>query len=422
MPGLSNRVVNFSSLDIESYLNEKMPRYERCLLETEKHNVSKVEHEIDAELLRALLLNSNNLLDILNVYEKSYGIVTDLVDLSKELLRLHLSGNEEEETLVDTELVEKFRQVLDNFSSDTSVFATKERYLVYFDILEEMHEGECILVFTNDILIIGRVQTGAKRYRFLNAYSYNIIQVSMENDTLQVKMETNTYTFRKDEDSIDEILKVYQELTYKYDEVEMESDKSNVDDELLEYLVYTEQYEHIEPHVYHCTSKIMFHDKEEMMRYLSVMAKFDNDVSSHVYPFLEERFEVGLMKINRVQTLNDLIEDIFRYFRRFFDEQDELLRELDGVGDVRRSGLILLIEKELKSCFKILEKRVFGRGSEVRCMESSLRLIEKNLRFCKCDFSYLMDYFLHKKDEYREKCLESAMEDITRILHETVAE
>lgn len=422
MSDLANKILRFNTLDLESYLNETIPRYEHFLLETEKHNVAKIEHEIDTELFKDFLLNSNSLLDILDVYEESYRMVLELVDMSRELTRLRLQDEGDSEVFVDKELVKRFRQILNDFSSDTSVFATEERYLVHFDVVRG-DDSEYILVLTNDILIIGKVQVGAKRYRLLNAYNYSIIRVEVDGDVLRIKMEPTTYVFRKDKESVDRILRTYQELTYKYRETGgRTADESDVDRDVAEYLVFTEQYGHMEMQGSHCPQKTMFHDREEMSRYLGAVARLGEDISPPVYSFLERRFEAGLSRINRIQVLDDLIDDVFGYFIRFFHEQDRLVAELSRMGEIRRSGLVLLVEQELRGCLRVLENRIFNREFEVRCMESSLEMVREKLKFEGCDFSYLMDHFLSRRDMYRERCLESAMRDIERILRDMVGQ
>lgn len=323
--------------------------------------------------------------------------------------------------MVDKELVKRFRQILDDFSSDTDVFATEGRYLVHFDLLKDENGRQCILVLTNDILIIGKVQLGTKKYKLLNAYSYTIIHMETDGSILKIKVDPNVYVFKKDTESISEILRIFQELTYRYEKhSEDATEESNGEKELVEYLVFTEQYECIEPRGFQYPLKITFHDREEMFKYLGCVAKSGFDISSYVYSFLEERFRAGLGRINRIQVLNNIIEDVFDYFYRFFEEQNKLIQDLNLTKEVRKSGLVLLVEKQLKDCFRVLESRVFSKDFEIRCMNTSLELIEQKLKFSKSDFSYLMSYFLKRKDRYKEKCLDGAMKDVERILNDMV--
>lgn len=419
MSELVNKALKFASLDLEAYLDDTIPRYERFLLENERHNISRIEHEIDTELFKTFLLNSNHLLGILNIYEKSYKMATRLVDLSKDLQRLRLAGEEEDENLVDRELVKRFRRVLDRFSSNTDVFATDGRYLVHFDILEDMEGNKHILVLANDILLIGKVQEGTGEYSLVNAYSYTIMHVEMEDEVLRVRVDPEGYVFRKDRAAVSNILRIFQELTYRYEKESEEQASSTSDNNLMDYLLFTENYECIERMGLHSPKK-MFYSRKELEGYLGVLARLGQDISQQAYSFLETRFAAGLARINKVQTLDGLIEEVFRYFVAFFHEQNALVKELGSVGQIRRSGMTLLVERELKRCFEMLESRVFGRNYELKCLDSSLELIKQKLRFCKCDFSYLFDYFMGRKDRYRERCLETAMKDIERILQDMV--
>ncbi|AFN83983.1 hypothetical protein EROM_101680 [Encephalitozoon romaleae SJ-2008] len=423
MTDLASKISKFTSLDLESYLNNTFQRYEGSVLENEKHSISKIEHEIDTELLRTFLLNSDSLLNILNVYEESYRMVTSMVDLSKELVRCNMDGSVEEEVFVDKELVKKFRLILNNFDDEAGVFATEERYLVHFDTLREKSGWECILVLANDILLIGAVQKGFKKYRLLNAYSYSIAQIQVKDDMLEVKVDPTVYIFEKNKESVEYILRIYQELTYSYEKkVFDDSPKPEIDKELMNYLVFTEQYEYAEANGLFLSPKIVFHDKAEMMRYLTVASKSKGGISSYIFPFLEERFVKGLRKINKIQPLNNFIEDVFKYFNEFLYEQDDLIKELEKIESIKKSGVVLLIEKQLIRCIEILGVRVFSKGYDVKYTDSVLELINQNLKFSKYDFSYLMEHFLKNRSEYRKKYLDSAMKDIEKIVNDMITD
>ncbi|KMV65332.1 hypothetical protein M970_101730 [Encephalitozoon cuniculi EcunIII-L] len=422
MPDLASKISRFSSFDLESYLNNSFQRYEESILENERHTISKIEHEIDTELLRTFLLNSDSLLNILNGYEESYRMVSNIVDLSKELVRCRMNTSEEEEVFVDKELVKKFRLILDGFGSEAAVFATDGRYLVHFDILKEKSGRKCILVLANDILLIGSVHEGVKKYRLLNAYSYSIVRMQVRDGLLEIRVDPTIYTFEKNKESVEHILRIYQELTYNYEEKTDDSvRKPAIDKELVDYLVFTEQYEHIEPSKLFLSSKATFHDKTEMVRYLSTISKTGGDVSSCIFPFLEERFKKGLTRINKIQPLGDFIRDVFKYFNEFLDEQNKLIKELEEVCHVKGSGAVLLVEKQLTRCIEALESRVFNKRYDVRHTDSVLELIKQNLKFSKYDFSYLMEHFLKKRSEYKKKCLDNAMRDIEEVIGNMMA-
>lgn len=421
MPDLAARISRFAALDLESYLNNTIQRYDKALVETERYTTAKIGHEIDTELLSAFLLNSDALLNILNTYEESYRVVSGMVDLSKELSRCHMSGNAEKDVFVDKKLVERFRRVLKDFGDDAGVFATEGRYLVHFDVLREKSGCECILVLTNDVLLIGAVQAGARKYKLLNAYSYSIARVQANGDVLEVGVEPTTYVFRKDKKSIEHILRVYQELTYNYKKSAAgDVREPEADGDLAEYLVFTEQYEEIEARGLCHPREILFHDRDDMARYLSAVSKAGGEPSPCVFSFLGRRFAEGLGRVNKIQPLGDFIGDVFGFFREFLDEQDVLVKDMSRVADIRRGGLTLLIEKQLTMCLEALESRVFGRGYEMKYTDSVLALVEKNLRFPGHDFSYLMDYFLRKRSGYKQKRLQSAMGDIEKILKDMV--
>ncbi|ADM12500.1 uncharacterized protein Eint_101750 [Encephalitozoon intestinalis ATCC 50506] len=422
MPDLTSKISRFNSFDLESYLNNTFQRYEGFILENERHNISKIEHEVDTELLKTFLLNSDSLLDILNVYEESYRMVTSMVDLTKELVRYNMDGGVEEEVFVDKDLVRKFRRVLDNFDNEVDVFATEGRYLVHFDILREKSGKECILIMTNDILLIGIVQEGAKKYRLLNAYSYSIIQIQIKDDLLEIKVSPTVYVFEKNKESVEYILRIYQELTYTYKKkTDSTVQKPVIDKELIDYLVFTEQYEYIEADECFHSPKVLFHDKTEMVRYLSVISKGKKGISPYVFSFLEERFKDGLKRINKIQPLKSFIEDIFGYFRVFLEEQTILVKDLEKIESIKRSGMVFLIEEQLVRCIEMLESRVFNKGYDVKYTDSILEAVKENLVFSKYDFSYIMDRFLKKRNNYKKKCLGNAMKDIGRIIEDMIS-
>jgi hypothetical protein len=416
MPELTKQLLKYGSLDIEKYLNETIPRYEHFLLETEKHNLQQVKNDIDAELFKSFLISSDSLLEVLNTYEEAHKIVNRMLDLSEEYKKLRLEAEVREEVVVNKEQVERFRQILADFSGDTEVFATDKRHLVHFDVLVEADGGEYVLVMTNDLLLIGKKEPGTSKYRLVNAYSYSILQMSIDkNDVLEVKLEPKTFRFRKDRESIDRILETFREMTYEYRE-ESERTESEPEDngELDEFLACTEQYSAIASNASSMVPDL--YDRRGLVEYLRKMASFDRDISDRLFAFLEKRFSIAISRINRVKRLDDLISDVFEHFMRFFSEQDRLIEELRSIGRIRRSGVVLLLEREILLCFKMLEGRVFNREYQIKCMDSSLQLIEEKLRFRNCDFSYLMRYFFEKKEKYGGRCVESAKRDIERIL------
>jgi hypothetical protein len=416
MSELTKHILKYGSLDVEKHLNETIPRYEHFLLETEKHNLQQVRNDIDAELFKSFLINSDSLLEVLNTYEETYKIVNRMLDLAEEYRRLRLEAEVKDEAAVNKEQVRKFRHLLDDFTGDTGVFATEKRYLVHFDVLTEADGNEHVLVMTNDLLLIGKAEPGTGKYRLVNAYCYSILQMAvLEDGMLEIRVEPRTFRFRKDRESVDKILELFREQTYEYKEESSQIEDIPEDDhELDEFLAYAGEYDAIGDRL--SLPKLKLYDKRHLTAYLRKMAGFDQDISEHVFSFLEERFYVAISRINKVRTLDDLIGDVFERFVAFFNEQDSLIRELERIGTVRRGGVVLLLERQILQCFRMLESRIFNREYQVKCMDSSLRLIEEKLRFRSCDFSYLMRYFFDKKEKYEGMCVDSAKRDIERIL------
>ncbi|KAM0672778.1 hypothetical protein OCOL_000044 [Ordospora colligata] len=423
MNDLVSRISRYESLDLETYLNNTIQRYEEFLLEAEKYKASKVHHEIDTEILKIFLVNSNALLDILDAYEESYVVISNMIDLSKQLLRSRLSVCEED-VIVDKEQVNKFRAIIESFSEDAGVFATDERFLVHFNTFKEKCGQKCILVLTNDILLIGILQQGLRKYRLLNAYSYTIVRMDIKDGILRVRVDPTTYEFSSSIKSVEKTFKVFEELTYKYKKKHEDTGKTIVDQEMIEYLAFTEQYELLNPDEFAggCPSKMMFYSKQEIVKYLSVLTESKHDASVCLYSFLESRFKDGMRKINQIQTLDGLIADVFAYFKEFFDEQDELIRDLETISSIRRSGVTLLIEKQLIECFKAFEHRIFNKSLNSNQADHYIKLVVQNLKFSGCNFCYLMDSFVQKNEDYKLRCIENAMKEIEKIIRSIIME
>ncbi|KAH9411368.1 hypothetical protein HK407_05g10350 [Ordospora pajunii] len=417
MNDLASRISRYESLDLESYLNNTIQRYEEFILEAEKHKAAKVHHEIDTEILKIFLVNSNSLLDILDAYEESYMVISSMIDLSKQLLRSRLSICEED-AIVDKEQVSKFRAILENFSEDAVVFATDERFLVHFSTFKEKCGEKCILVLTNDILLIGILQQGLKKYKLLNAYSYAIVRMDIRGSTLRVKVDPTIYEFSSSMKSVEKTFRVFEELTYKYKKKHEDTIRTVIDKDMIEYLAFTEQYELLRPGelAEGCPKKMMFYSKQEIVKYLSVLAESKDDASACLYSFLESRFKDGIRKINQIQTLDGLIADVFAYFREFFDEQDALVRDLETVSSIRRSGITLLIERQLLECFNAFEHRIFNKSLDSSQSGHYIELIMQNLKFSGCNFCYLMDSFIQKNEDHKLRCIDNAMKEIEKII------
>ncbi|EOB12682.1 hypothetical protein NBO_381g0003 [Nosema bombycis CQ1] len=172
MPNLSK----FRNLNIKTYLNDILPQFEKSILISDLNFIEKIRKEVDTEIFKSFLLNSDSLLEVLYTYESVKSNLNYLEDIKNDL---KINKNEND-GFIDFNKLEEFRSVLRNFTSEVDSYDTGSRILIHFDIFLDENDNKNIFLLTNDILIIGKIDSRTRKYQLVNAYSYLIVDIKIK--------------------------------------------------------------------------------------------------------------------------------------------------------------------------------------------------------------------------------------------------
>ncbi|EOB11476.1 hypothetical protein NBO_1154g0002 [Nosema bombycis CQ1] len=174
MPNLSK----FRNLNIKTYLNDILPQFEKSILISDLNFIEKIRKEVDTEIFKSFLLNSDSLLEVLYTYESVKSNLNYLEDIKNDL---KINKESDNNLYVDFNKLEEFRNVLSNFTSEVDSYDTGSRILIHFDIFLDENDNKNIFLLTNDILIIGKIDSRTRKYQLVNAYSYLIVDIKVVN-------------------------------------------------------------------------------------------------------------------------------------------------------------------------------------------------------------------------------------------------
>lgn len=418
MVDIQTKLLKFKNLNLTNYINENLPKYERSILLTDKNTVERVIKDIDTEIFKAFLLNSDSLLEVLYTYESVQKSLSHLDEVKEDLRKITYNvDNKEDINFVDKNRLDEFRNILENFSNDTESFDTGTRVLVHFDVFEDQNANKHIFLLTNDILIIGRIQPQVRKYQLVNAFSYSIIDIQIHDSDIYIVLSQSTIKYSGDKEKIKKFYLTFKDLIYSFsDEVDYQlEEKSDINNDMLDFLVFTEQYSSIEDSLIKRPTDIAksldIYRKEDLFLMMKV---FKEDSSKFVVDFLNSRFITVIGRINKVMSLSDLINHVFEVFYDFNREQQELLRE------VNQGKVLLMLENQIIECFKLMEERIFNRRYYSDDIGTVMNQIRDKLVFDGFDFSYLTEYFENKRRQHNKECLVQARKEIDALLSEMI--
>lgn len=407
---MTKRFAELKAMDVEEFVNNGVVKFELSIIRAELEKCVKVRDEIQREMYKNFLQNSGGIIKMLKLHEDvaySADEYNKLVDLYNEIVSSFQV--KDDFVYVDEEKQKELLNVFSNFADDMTYFKSPSRYFVHSEVFPS--KKNVLVVLTNDLMFIGESEAIAG-FRLQNAFNYSVIDVRREGKSVIIKSESHYYKLTKDEESASKIVNLHEEFTYKPLSVSKKVD----DDEYNDFLMKTEQYEKIErirgkaPEIYcrvdfkTCVGKMDPHTKMDF-----------------VAQFLNTRFEVGLLKINKIQFLKGLVDDVFEYFWAFQREQDELLGDIGSeVGEIGPYKA-LLIENRLGMAFKFLEKRIFY-NFKINTNRDLLKIIEGKLVHGEIDLRFLMVYYDFIKDDYFRECVNNAKNRLRAVVDEMVRE
>ncbi|KAM0686749.1 hypothetical protein COBT_002022 [Conglomerata obtusa] len=422
----------YTNLDIKSYLDATLHTNELSYLKNELHKHEKLEAEINSKLFKTFMLNIDHLVDIL---EKNHEINRYVANIKEDIndYKTMFSYLQEKESSVyiDEEKQREFFNILRSFDSDTKMFASKKRYLVHseeFSMVEANQADEkidkClwILIFTNDLLIIGK-KTG-ENYILKNAFNYNVMKIKGHDRILRILVDPIELIFEKDAKSVNKILSIFKELRYtetQQPEKKEEEENENYDDEIFEFYIKTEQYEKLKEFKGYNKVKFNISDTngslETLFIFLTILE--DDKKEPFINDYLKNIFYTKINNINIIQKLDNLIQDFFSIIQEMFFEAKEIYERYwkqFGIEKVKRGTFILFVESIILVIFETIKKRLFGKHGSIEETEKYLKKLGCKLKIYENDFSYLLYFFEDEMQKQNNALLYEDKQKINKIL------
>ncbi|EJW01536.1 hypothetical protein EDEG_00427 [Edhazardia aedis USNM 41457] len=456
----------FVSLDLKSYIDQTTKNSDITLIKNEKSKHERIKQRIDKQLYNTFTTKIPFIIDIL---ETSHEINKKLTNVKMKVQQyrqaIDLLEDNDEAEFIDVKMVEKLKILLSEFRSDCSVFLNGKRYLVFYDILlsEDLNEvkrvsflneetkssekndisdkiaekidklnlksnqSAYILIFTNDLLIIGkRVR---KKFELTNAFNYNIIQLSIENGKLFLKVDPLEFIFTKDIHSLEKIVQTFKEICCKNTKNTGDNtgDKEiNEKKNFLEFLQYTEQYDELISVKGETMIKIDVYDIKDDDHCLFQAFKLldsNNERSELLFDFLEHEFNKKLAKSNPVQSLKEYIDQIYSIMNTFYGKSKEVIKRYEkkyGFSQIDCVNRVVFIEKIVLKTIILLRKRVFGKYAHINDTEKFENQIRQYLTFDGFCFNYLLEFVQNDKERVKENSLKEVKTQIESIVKEMI--
>ncbi|WUR04313.1 uncharacterized protein VNE69_08070 [Vairimorpha necatrix] len=393
MVEINSNLMKYKSIKLASYLNDKFPLYEKSVLQIEKDKISSIKSNMETEIFKIFIQNSDSLLDILYSYESVYLKLNELKDLT-----FHTNFQNEKILNVNKKKLESFKAILKNFTTDLSSFDTGTRILEHFEFLDDF-----ILLMTNDILIIGK--KNGREYSLINTFNYSIIEMYIKNE-LKIKMGETELSFKGEKVKLIGILDKFKELSYNYENSVTEDNKIiNKDEDLEEYYLETERYDKLSSRNFTIQKNINFFID------IKILENFSKKNQDFLIFFLKYKFNENLLRISKCKPLLQLIDEVFEYFYKFFDEEKKIYKKIN-------IKILLLIEDHILTCFKYFEKRLINRRFYSVTLDDIFKDLRSKLKFKNFDFSYLIEYFTDEMRKQNEKFLNQTKNEIKKIIRE----
>ncbi|KAL6122390.1 hypothetical protein NUSPORA_00572 [Nucleospora cyclopteri] len=398
-----NEIMKFSNINLVEYLNKTHKTVDNFLIETQKHNLKKYMKTLNSELYKSFISNSDSLLNILDTYAFCYGILNNF--------QVPKTTHEDEEPNINTLKCKELDRKFNRFEDDMSPFLTGKRFLV---TSEYFNDKKYYLILSNDILFIGELKDEkSKKYILKHSFNKNVIKMKKHKKSIEIIVEGIKYDLTADKELIDEFYELYTETAFEMKNAE--DTKKTANKELIKYFIVTEQMEKLVKYLEKFEkvelnmAEVKLFNKGELKMLLNV-SKFPEKIFSS---FIDASFTENLNKINKIQTLNALINEIFDYLEEFVSSLEQLYDDLS----IPLFSLPLNIESFIYQIFQSLEKRVFNKFYKLKITNENLELIKKRLIFKQYDYSYMFNKILERKSQFGAKCMEITREEIKELLN-----
>lgn len=429
--------MELGNISLTDYLNKVHVTSDPFLIETQKHSIEKYKTELDNFLHLSFAENCDALLQILDTYKYCRSLLESMV--------VPQIAGEEAPCSVNAAGQKKFVQACRRFTSSMAPFFTPDRFLVKAAEFEGLY---CVM--TNDLLFVGlesgteleknvmrAVEIGRKEsrshesggspnssdenqtrsYVLANSLDKHAVSLAKAGSHLVLSNRTGlSYELRADPETIEEFYDAYQGDVY--DPSSPPPADSNIDRALVEFYIETEQIGKLADYAVETKSAgtilhgpnqpLVITNPEDLKK---AMVIFNNPLQIFM-EFVSQRFAAGLLGINKIQRVRELIDDTFDFLEGFVAQLEEIVAE----NEFPRQFLILSIEQLIIQIFEFLDKRIFNKFYEVAMSNENIQRIKERLAFRKFDFCYLIRRLTERRNSFADVCIAKAKKEIDEKL------
>lgn len=421
---------SFRNLNLKSYVDKSISSSELSILKTELNKHQRLEREIKDEMFKTYTANIDHLIDIL----ARTNDINKLLDEIKQNLAEYKNifkhfENEEEEEYIDAEKQKAFKEDMDSFDKDAAVFLTDKRYLVYKDTFyadEDNIKKSFLLLFCNDLLIIGKKEM--KKYKLKNAFNFSTIKLHSENDKLIIFVDPFKFIYTKDVESARRAVDIFKVLTYKKTDEDDEPEKKEDNHEIIEYLVFTEQYDKLVNYKDSIDTDIDLKNVKIKPENLPLFLELFCNKGSRkkfFYKFLKQTLDKKIFDLDLLQSLEDYIKNLFMIFHSFVNDAKNMFVDYSQKYEKSKSGeavFCLFVYHNINEIFDMLRHRIFGRHSTIDQADKYIDLIKDNLYFLGYDFRFMIEILDEDKRKMQEMSYEKTSDEMDMFLNQMIAE
>ncbi|ELA46706.1 hypothetical protein VCUG_01792 [Vavraia culicis subsp. floridensis] len=393
------------NFDLASYIDKKGYPDDIGVLKAAKNDLLSKKKDLEISILQEFIQNEDHFMNVLDNYSKVANfkkeIKENLANYKKLIVRLR---EKEVITFVDDKKRDELEQKFTDFEDDMSLFQTEKRYLVdYVNISVEHNNTERsgVILLTNDFLFVG--VKGVNKYKLLNVFSYDLVQMKMEKDCLILLVDPIRLKVSGNYKSLEKVYTVWQEYTYESEKDEKSLEKSgNVEYE--RYLLETNRFVESKPHLY----KVRTYENFE------VILKTGN--TELIAKFFIRRFTEKLNELC-FESLAGTLGQAFHILMKFYDEEKGILENFNLL-----KYFPAMIEAHIITIMKFLEPKIFWKRRPLEEVNNAIAAIKQSLKWNGYNYVYLLDIYDAKIREHEQVRLGIAKTEISKVIDETQKE
>ncbi|EPR77884.1 hypothetical protein SLOPH_1809 [Spraguea lophii 42_110] len=392
------------SYDLVSNINKIHKDLEPNILQTHLNKLSLEQTEIDDKILKDFIKNEKYYISIL----KNYDGVTQVVKDIKKLLKNQKDSLEYKEidSFIDKKKVEMFKQVMNQFVDDMDRFITEKRYLVDYDTFK-MNNKTILVVISNDLIFLG--EKDEIKYNLLDGMYKSMVKMSAHKNKLIIKLPNKEYIMTKTFSAVENILSAFEEISHFKIENKI---KSKIDNDYIEYLVETENYEELK-NIKFQGKKILprkIYDEKDLLLWSEIEQQ---EFFSLLDKILLENFQNRIKHINKDITTTALISESFDIFYEFFHQEINLIKELKI-----NEPLVITVRRQLIFLIDFLSKRIFFKRNKKQKITFYIKLMEDKLQWDGNSFKHLLKIIDPLREEFYNKKFIESLELLDRLITE----